>query len=887
MSSANRYGTGQWRRVLTELLGQPESLFNNQWQDCPLCGSANDFKGQEMDPGYHMICNNCGGMDGKGGMITEIGFAERILQLDRNAAKDRVARFLGVAPKKLSTQALLDQLQDLPDSWGLVAVGANKRPYLPNWQRNPLTKEQAAKEITVGSEIEVKVGDRIEKRLVKAKAIGVIAGESSGGLLFLDHDGISATAELERLGIPPASIPRSVMVTSGRDGRFQLLLTIPKQYWPGLRNRRVFATGAIDADGKAENLDLRWNGHQSIVIGHHPSTGAYKWITGRSPADIPVAEATTSLIELLLKNPDPLPTLLTPTTPHLPSTLPFLNFISRDSRDLVESGGTPGSWNDDQLRLALDLKGTESWIIAQGHHPDITARDAFASHITAARTKSRDFDERKAWHRFDGADAHNPQPSTPPDKLADRLRFHTRTQRPALPPPPSPQPTQQGGQREQQRTSAKTIGQLEAELKDARAALKQLNPDSPGFDSTKRKVKNLAKQLSDLNKGITASPGKLTPLDAADLLARLRAQSGRIRFNTFSQQIELDGSNIEGIERFYLQLAQQGFKVSKELAVDCLVQIAHENLYDPVTLYLDHVAATVPPAYIGGLATAYLRPSDAGPDKPPTLYDEMLRCTLIGAVRRAFEPGSKHDTATVLMGDQGARKSSFWSALGGPFFSDALGDCTSKDDLMILHRSWIMEWAELDSIMGRRHAGQVKAFLSQSTDLFRVPYGKSTEAFPRRGIIVGSTNRSTGFLQDDTGNRRFWVIPTTCTESIPIDTATLMAERDAIWAAAVIAYRNGEPSYLPPDLAALVTEENEAYQVDNPWKAPISQWIAEPKNQGVELTSELILTHAVGKPTERQTRSDQMQVAAIMRELGYEKARRRVSGDLRWVYFKP
>ena len=44
---------------------------------------------------------------------------------------------------------------------------------------------------------------------------------------------------------------------------------------------------------------------------------------------------------------------------------------------------------------------------------------------------------------------------------------------------------------------------------------------------------------------------------------------------------------------------------------------------------------------------------------------------------------------------------------------------------------------ELDHITNKRHAGQVKAFLSQSTDMFRVPYGKATEAFPRRGIIVG------------------------------------------------------------------------------------------------------------------------------------------------------
>ena len=721
-------------------------------------------------------------------------------------------------------QQLLEQLQELPLSWGLVAVDGNKRPYQLNWQSNPLTKEHAAAEILAG----------------RAKAIGVIAGPSSAGLLFVDHDGISASTKLEELGIPPRSLPRTAICTSGRDGRFQALYTVPEHYWARMCNRRVFATGAVDADGKAENLDLRWNRHQSIVIGAHPVTGRYRWIRDRSPAQIHVAEAPTSLIELLLKDPEPTTPLLTPPPPattqqQLPTTVPFLEFVTRDSRELVESGGTPGAWNDDQLRLALDLKGTESWILAQGHHPDLTARDAFALHIAAARTKSRDFDDRKAWHRFDGADAHNPHPGTPEAKLLDRLRFHTRTSRPALPPPSTP----------------------------AKAAPAEQPTKAPTFDK----------------------PSKLEARELLSLL-QLQAQGGRIRFNTFSQQIELDGANIEGVERFYLQLAQQGYKVSKELALDCLVQVAHENPYDPVTLYLEHVAATVPPAYIGALATAYLRPDDATPGGQPTLYDEMLRRTLIGAVRRAFEPGCKHDTACILMGDQGARKSSFWSALGGPFFSDALGDCSSKDDLMVLHRSWIMEWGEIDRITGLRHAGQVKSFLSQSTDLFRVPYGKSTESFPRRGIVVGSTNRSTGFLQDDTGNRRFWVIPTPLTESNPIDTATLMAERDAIWSAAVHAYRNGETNFLPADLAQQVMTENETYQVENPWKAPIADWLASPKAAAEELTSELILTQAVGKPTERQTRADQMQVAGIMRELGYGKTRKRISGIPRWVFHK-
>ena len=241
---------------------------------------------------------------------------------------------------------------------------------------------------------------------------------------------------------------------------------------------------------------------------------------------------------------------------------------------------------------------------------------------------------------------------------------------------------------------------------------------------------------------------------------------------------------LEGIERYYLKLAQMKLKISKEVAMDCVVEVAKQNPYDPVKAYLEHCSLTEEPTYIDRLASTYLRPQDATQTEP-TLYDKMLKCTLIAAVARAFEPGCKHDYACVLLGEQGARKSSFWKALGGHFFSDALRDCQSKDDLMVLHRSWIMEWAELDHITNKRHAGQVKAFLSQSTDMFRVPYGKSTEAFPRRGIIVGSTNRTDGFLVDDTGNRRFWVIPVKATHKNPIDVDGLMKEVDAIWASAV------------------------------------------------------------------------------------------------------
>jgi len=384
----------------------------------------------------------------------------------------------------------------------------------------------------------------------------------------------------------------------------------------------------------------------------------------------------------------------------------------------------------------------------------------------------------------------------------------------------------------------------------------------------------------------TAKPIRL---EAGQLLAMLRqqAENGQsIRWNTFHQQIEIDGETLEGAELFYLTLADRGFKVSKELAVDSLVKVAKENPYDPVRLYLEHVAATVEPGYIDSLATAYLRPEDKSIGNP-TLYDYMLKCTLIGAVRRAFNPGAKHDTACILSGEQGSRKSTFWSVLGGPFFSDSLGDLTSKDDLLKLHRSWIMEWAEFDHVTTKKAAGMIKAFLTTQRDLFRVPYGRAVEPHPRRGVIVGSTNRSEGFLLDDTGNRRFWVIPITLDESRPIATDTLASERDSIWSAAVHACRAGAPNHLPPDLAKAVARENESYRVSSPWCEPIRSWLEAPANGGRVITSELLLSEAIQRPVERQTRADQMQVGSIMRELGWTKRRLATGPDRRWIFYPP
>jgi predicted P-loop ATPase len=284
----------------------------------------------------------------------------------------------------------------------------------------------------------------------------------------------------------------------------------------------------------------------------------------------------------------------------------------------------------------------------------------------------------------------------------------------------------------------------------------------------------------------------------------------RLRFNTLFKQVELDGEPFDASTAKIEFIIAHGMKLKspRDDIGDITVRIAKQQQYNPVAEYLDRVYGQYgrDTQVLEDFADRYF-----GTDNP--IHQTVLCRFLIGAVARAYQPGCQFDNALILQGHQGAGKSSFFRILASePWFDDSLGNASDKDERLKLHRAWFIEWAELETLFRRKDIAQVKAFMTTKIDLIRPPYGRSIEALKRGSIFVGTTNQQ-DFLTDSTGNRRFWVIPTTK----DIDIKQLRQERDRIWAAATALFKNGVAWWLTKDEEAEIALEREAYESEDPW----------------------------------------------------------------------
>ena len=383
---------------------------------------------------------------------------------------------------------------------------------------------------------------------------------------------------------------------------------------------------------------------------------------------------------------------------------------------------------------------------------------------------------------------------------------------------------------------------------------KNIDPEDALFE-----LQDVGTELEDELKPIASKPAVLNHIR--------KMWQARLRLNTMSKDVELDGVKLTP-DYLYLDLMQYGIISSKDFVIDCVAKFASENQYNPLTTYLTQCANKF------GSTTTHLldNPSQKYLGTTDPIYDAMLKKTLISAVARAFNPGCKVDTVLILHGGQGYRKSTFFKVLAGDWFNDDLGSNVSDpNEKMKLSAAWFLEWGELERIFNQRDASSIKSFLTSTSDMYRRPWGKTVEPYPRHSIIVGSSNRD-DFLNDATGDRRYWIIPI----QKRIDTDLLQADRDAIWAAAVALYKQKESWELSRQQEIERAIINSQFQREDPWKDAI-EFYCQGRN---EVSVSEIMTNVIKLELSKQGKADQMRVGDILRVLKY--SRKKSNGKVLW-----
>jgi len=139
---------------------------------------------------------------------------------------------------------------------------------------------------------------------------------------------------------------------------------------------------------------------------------------------------------------------------------------------------------------------------------------------------------------------------------------------------------------------------------------------------------------------------------------------------------------------------------------------------------------------------------------------------------------------------------------------------------------WINEVSELNGLT-KSEMSAVKQFLSKTEDIFRVPYGRRSDLYPRRCVFFGTTNDDE-FLRDSTGERRFWPVDVGVRPAKKSVFKELEAEVPQIWAEAFVSWQLGEFLDLEGEAKDIWANEVKSHKITNSKEGLIREFLERP-----------------------------------------------------------
>ena len=329
-----------------------------------------------------------------------------------------------------------------------------------------------------------------------------------------------------------------------------------------------------------------------------------------------------------------------------------------------------------------------------------------------------------------------------------------------------------------------------------------------------------------------------------------------------------------------------GIRMASRAVREVLAGISMANQRHPLRDYLAGLAWDGVPRI-----SSWLQCGLSVEDSP--LVRAIGRRWLIQAVARAMRPGCQADAALVLVGGQGKYKSSVVGALAGRvFFSESPIDLHGdmSDVVSLVHSAWIHDMSEGTDVR-RADVDRLKQFITTRSDITRRKYGRNHEERHRSCVFTVTTNDNRFLPADPSGARRFW--PVYCHQG---DIAWMEANRDQLWAEAMVCFQGGEQWHLTDEERDQLLDHQQDYEQDDAVRGRVRRWLREPNVRsqywtdgprgGREpITTETVMTGPMGLSlNDIGKRTNEMRAGDILKKLGFTRRRIRTGADLDWAY---
>lgn len=410
---------------------------------------------------------------------------------------------------------------------------------------------------------------------------------------------------------------------------------------------------------------------------------------------------------------------------------------------------------------------------------------------------------------------------------------------------------------------------------------------------------NVMNGLAVQNAYITAinHQGAIAPSLSEAISLRIQAQNNRLRqqtlttddytktlddlgfdihFNICKNRIEVNGELITDdiLAEINLRMMDKGF-MRRSVISDAVLYAAAQNKYHPIQDYLRSLQ------WDGHQNIASLASFFKIDAKQQTIWPTLLRKWLVGAVYKIFR--GDQNPMLVIDGPQGCGKSAFvrWLCPLPEYFRESSIDPDDKDCKIDAAGTWIWEVGELGSTTRRADREALKNFLTTNEFTVRASYEHNARKYKSMASFIGTINNESGFLDDPTGARRFWIISLeeNCPDPIDFMYSTVL-QPEQVWAEAYQAYLAGESHLLDRKETAEIQNNNDEYKTISATEEAIKRWfIIDPldKSSFMPFTEIRSVLEDPAKGNLKGSELDARRIAAALQSLGLVATRQYVS----------